>query len=87
MADRPTTAASLAATLAASRRSRGLLVLVLLGMLGLLPSCGKALMDPDKPRSQFDRFDAIREQRSPSTVDDEFGMRRINVRGRLLPKD
>jgi hypothetical protein len=69
------------------RNGRGPALLILLALLGLLPACGRALMDPDKPRSQFDRFDAIREQRSPSTVDDEFGMRRINVRGRLLPKD
>ncbi len=46
--------------------------------------CEKPVFTPDEPRSQYDRFDAIRDQRAPSYVFDEFGARRPNVRQRLL---
>ena len=49
-----------------------------------LSGCADPLLTPDEPRSQFDRYDAIRDQRAPSYVDDEFGRKRPNLRGRLL---
>lgn len=61
-------AATLAATLAAS----------------LITGCENPVFTPDEPRSQYDRFDAIRDQRAPSHVFDEFGERRPNIRQRLL---
>jgi hypothetical protein len=56
-----------------------------LGVMGLgVAGCEKPVFTPDEPRSQYDRFDAIRDQRAPSYVFDEFGARRPNVRQRLL---
>ncbi|MCX5688580.1 MAG: hypothetical protein NTV94_02090 [Planctomycetota bacterium] len=50
----------------------------------VLGGCEKPVFTPDEPRSQYDRFDAIRDQRAPSYVYDEFGARRPNIRQRLV---
>ncbi len=50
----------------------------------VLGGCEKPVFTPDEPRSQYDRFDAIRDQRAPSYVFDEFGARRPNIRQRLV---
>jgi len=55
--------------------------------LSLCPGCKKPLLSPDEERSQFDRYDAVRNQRAPQYVYDEFGRRRPNLRPRLLPKE
>lgn len=60
----------------------GLLVLVLMST-----GCQKALFSPDEERSPYDRYDAIRAQRPPGTIEDEFGYKKPNVRGRLLDND
>ena len=49
--------------------------------------CGEQLFPPDQPRSQYDRFDAVRDQRAPATIEDEFGNKRPNLRGRLLTSE
>jgi hypothetical protein len=49
--------------------------------------CQKPLLSPDEPRSQYDRYDAVRDQRAATTYMDEFGYKRPNLRGRLLPKE
>ena len=49
--------------------------------------CEKPLFSPDEPRSQYDRFDAIRDQRAPTYIYDEFGERRPNIRQRLLTSE
>ncbi|MBX3408737.1 MAG: hypothetical protein KF859_02480 [Phycisphaeraceae bacterium] len=72
-----------------SRRTpspRSTLCLVLFGacMLSLLPGCREPLLTPDEPRSQYDRFDAVRDRRAPSYVFDEFGRRKPNIRARLV---
>lgn len=46
--------------------------------------CQEPLFYPDQARSQYDRFDAVRDQRAPSYFYDEFGSRRPNIRGRLV---
>ncbi|MDX9911307.1 MAG: hypothetical protein RBS39_05710 [Phycisphaerales bacterium] len=53
------------------------------GMAG----CAKPLLAPDKPRSQYDRFDAARNVRAEQYVFDEYGRRQPNLRERLLPKE
>ena len=55
--------------------------------LSLCAGCKKPLLSPDEERSQFDRYDAVRNQRAPQYVFDEFGRRRPALRERLLPKD
>lgn len=49
--------------------------------------CADPLLAPDEPRSQYDRYDAARDQRAASTYFDEFGYSRPNLRGRLLPRE
>lgn len=46
--------------------------------------CQKQLFPQDEPRSQYDRFDTVRDNRPPDKVPDAFGNNRPNLRGRLL---
>jgi len=54
---------------------------------GGMNGCQKPLLSPDEPRSQYDRYDAVRDQRAATSYMDEFGYKRPNLRGRLLPKE
>lgn len=56
-------------------------------LVGLTAGCQKPLLAPDEERSQYDRFDAVRNQRATPYLEDEFGRKRPNLRGRLLAKD
>ena len=49
--------------------------------------CKKALFSQDEARSQFDRYDAVRDKRAEPFVFDEFGQRRPNIRSRLLTRE
>jgi hypothetical protein len=64
------------------RKWAGALVMGVMAM-GLMGGCQEPLFTPDQSRSQYDRFDTVRDQRAPSYVFDEFGNRRPNIRGRL----
>jgi len=54
--------------------------------LALLAGCSKPLLSPEDSRTQYDRYDRSRNQYSPQYVEDEFGDRTPNLRGRLAPK-
>jgi len=56
-------------------------------LLACAAGCETPILTPNEPRSQYDRFDAVREQRAPSYVYDEYGVRRPNIRQRLLVGD
>ena len=56
------------------------------GAFGLC-GCGEPLLAESEPRSQYDRYDALRGQRPPAFVTDEFGIDKPNLRGRLLRRD
>lgn len=43
-------------------------------------------MGENDERTQYDRYDGIRNQRVPAYVEDEFGRQRPNIKGRLLTK-
>ena len=62
-----------------------------LGSLGfacfLVAGCAKPLLTADEERSQFQRYDRVRELDQPSYLMDEFGRRRPNLRGRLQPHE
>jgi hypothetical protein len=62
-----------------------LCALVLAACAGALGGCQTPVFLADEPRSQFDRLDQVRERRAPAYVTDEFGSRRPNIRGRLVP--
>lgn len=53
----------------------------------LVGGCFKSAIRPDDTRSQFDRYDATRNERAPAYVQDAFGRRQPNLRGRLLGND
>jgi hypothetical protein len=57
------------------------------GAILAVGGCADPLLAPDEPRSQYDRYDAARDQRAASTYFDEFGYSRPNLRGRLLPRE
>ncbi|MBX3377851.1 MAG: hypothetical protein KF678_12710 [Phycisphaeraceae bacterium] len=56
-------------------------------VLGAMASCAPPLLSPDEPRSPFDRYDAVRNQRADQSFMDDYGVRRPDIRGRLGPRD
>lgn len=60
------------------------LLLVLAGVW--LAGCGKPLLSAQDERSQYDRYDRVRNKFAPQYVLDEFGREQPNLRGRLEPK-
>jgi hypothetical protein len=70
----------------AIHRRRDLAAGVGLVALLALAGCQKPLFPANSPRTQFDRFDEVRNQSAPQYVQDEFGRRRPNIKGRLEPK-
>lgn len=75
-------------TRARSRRLRALALAPLaLGALVALSGCSDALLSPNEPRSQYSRYDLVRGRFAPQYVEDEFGRRKPNLRGRLVQPD
>jgi hypothetical protein len=52
-----------------------------------LTGCQKPLLSPDLDRTQYDRYDTIRNQKADQFTQDEFGRRHPNLRARLLEKN
>ena len=61
-------------------------VAALLGVLPVTTGCQRTLVRDQEALTQYDRYDTVRDQRSPPYLVDEFGARRPNLRGRLLEK-
>ncbi len=58
---------------------------VFLGLSGVcLPGCHQSPISARDPRSQYSRYDLVRGQYPPQYLEDEFGRRIPNLRGRLL---
>ena len=55
-----------------------------IGALSAAAGCQDPLLSPNEPRSQYDRYDQIRNERVEQFVIDEYGQKRPNLRGRLL---
>lgn len=66
---------------------RALLLAVAAIVATTLPACGRALFDPSVERTQYDRFDAVRNQYVSQYKIDPYGRPLPNLRGRLLPKE
>ena len=64
-------------------RFAGLVVLATSG-LAALSGCVEPLLSPNEPRSQYSRYDLVRGRFAPQYVEDEFGRRKPNLRGRLI---
>lgn len=61
---------------------------ILAGLAAVGNGCRtKPLLSPDYERSQFDRYDRVRDEYAAQYVFDEFGRRRPNLSGRLMPRD
>jgi hypothetical protein len=56
-------------------------------LLSCAPGCEKPLFSENGTRSQYDRFDAVRDRRPSAFVWDEFGSKRPNLRARLAPRE
>lgn len=52
-----------------------------------LSGCGKSLLSSKDERSQYDRYDRVRNDYAPQYVEDEYGRQLPNVRARLKPRD
>jgi hypothetical protein len=59
----------------------------LLASAVVLCSCAPPLLSPDEPRSQFDRYDGVRNQRAEQSIFDDFGVKRPNLEQRLSPRE
>lgn len=53
----------------------------------LLGGCSRPLLSPKDERSPFDRYDAVRNRHAPQYIEDQYGRRQPNLRGRLEPRD
>lgn len=51
-----------------------------------LVACGKPLLSAKDERSQYDRYDRVRNEYAAQFVEDEFGRRIPNLKARLSPK-
>lgn len=67
-------------------RKRTIRLLILLAAGASLGACHRPLFPAAQPRTQFERFDQVRNQSVPQFIDDEFGRRRPNFQARLVPK-
>ncbi len=63
------------------------LPLIALGSVVLAGGCSKPLLSDKDTRSQYARYDTVRNQMPQQYVYDEFGQRRPNLRQRLIPLD
>lgn len=49
-------------------------------------ACQKTALRPDDVRSPYDRYERARSERAEPYLEDEFGRRTPNLRGRLLER-
>lgn len=68
------------------RNRRAILGAAAAGAVVSMGACQKPLFSPKDERTQYDRYDLSRSQYAPQTVEDEFGRKEPNLRGRLAPK-
>ena len=61
-----------------------LLTGALLAATGFATGCRQTAIRSNDERSQYDRYDAVRNERSQQYLFDAYGRRRPNLRGRLL---
>jgi len=63
------------------------LTLAAVALLGCLAAsgCQRALFPREADRTQYDRYDRIRQEYASQYRTDEFGRRKPNLRGRLSP--
>jgi hypothetical protein len=70
--------------LTTTRVIRALTLLLLAGVALANVGCQRQLFPDDEPRSQFDRFNTVRDRRAPRKFENALGESKINLKGRLL---
>lgn len=70
-----------------ARLWRGGVAAALLGLCLGSTGCVKTIYRRGDPRTQYDRYDASRNQFAPDYIEDEYGRLEPNLRGRLLVKN
>lgn len=65
---------------------RALSLAAVASLLSFVGGCAKPLLSPNEERSQYDRYDRVRNQYASQYMEDEYGRRQPNLRGRLGPK-
>lgn len=68
-------------------RAALLILLALSAAHAPLAGCAKPLLSPTDERTQYDRYDRVRNKFAQQYIEDEYGRRQPNLRGRLSPKD
>ena len=68
------------------RRAALLTAAALAAIAAAAAGCSRPLLSETDERTPFDRYDALRNQYSRQYVQNEFGYREPNLRGRLAPK-
>lgn len=69
-----------------ARAFAALLGLSFLAIAAFQSGCVRPLLSPEDERSPFDRYDALRNQQAPQQIEDPYGRRQPNLRGRLSPR-
>lgn len=70
-----------------SKTFRAIPPMVGLACLCVLSACQAPLLSPRDERTQFDRYDRVRNEYATQFVEDEYGVKHPNLRARLRPKD
>ncbi|MBZ0173137.1 MAG: hypothetical protein K8E66_12195 [Phycisphaerales bacterium] len=53
-------------------------------VLFVTSGCRQAPITENDERTQFDRYDLVRDEYAPAYLEDEYGRKRPNLRGRLI---
>ncbi|HHN77879.1 MAG TPA: hypothetical protein ENK11_04285 [Phycisphaerales bacterium] len=61
-----------------------MLMIVLSGFALSSQGCRQAPLSEKDERSQFDRYDLVRDEYAPAYLEDEYGRKIPNLRGRLI---
>jgi hypothetical protein len=64
----------------------GVLLLAAAAFVSPLAACRQPLFSERNPRTQYDRYDRARSQFAPAYLEDEYGRKQPNLKGRLEPK-
>lgn len=64
----------------------GGLLLLVATCVAVQTGCQKPLLSPRDERTQYDRFDSVRNEFAGQEIEDDFGRKRPNLRARLTPK-
>lgn len=69
-----------------ARRTAAALLSVAGAIVVFSVGCQKTVLRPDDVRSPYDRYERVRAERAEPYLEDEFGRRTPNLRGRLLDR-